>query len=76
MDKLDSIGRGSLYLAFIIFLVWLVLVLGGANRLPLISVPFHVNELFEFIIFFGFAIALTIGALINEHLREADASVS
>ena len=76
MSTLRLIGRGSLYLALVIFLSWLVIVLAGANRIPLISVPIHLNELLEFIIFFSFAVALSIGALIREFLRDAEPVVS
>lgn len=75
MSTLRSVGRSSLYLAMAMFVVWLVVVLTGANRLPLISFPIHLNEAQEFILFFGFAIALTIGALISEYIRDSgDAS--
>lgn len=74
MPTLRSIGRGSVYLALAIFVIWLVIVLGGANRIPLISLPLHVNELVEFVLFFVFALALAVGALIQEHIRTVDES--
>lgn len=72
MATLRTFQRGALYLAIFTFVIWTVVTLSGADRLPLVSLSLSMDGLVGFIVFFLFAVLLSIAALVQEYLRSRD----